>query len=338
MSYIIYIYPRKYLTMFNPFSIYNDKVKTPVVNITKAVINHYTKRINARYLTVKDILLRGAIVALATSIIVWLAIFMYIVFYYTYMPSISHIRPVHLQFKSCEEGQAVCSFPSAHVSLTKKQQLLMIGQPYKVYLYIEMPESDANKNLGMFMVCAEMRDTASKLRGHSCRSAMLHYRSDLLHSLNTLALSPLLIIGTAEQKQIVPVELFSNYEEDQNYPVTDVYVEIQSRKIEFYSASLHITAHFTGLRYIMFHWPILSAAIGISTNLFFIALVCLLSWYHMSDTTWLEEVGQKCMTKIRRSKSKTVETEDSSVEDISLCESDTKETELRLRKAFNEEE
>lgn len=85
--------------MFNPFSIYNDKVKTPVVNITKAVINHYTKRINARYLTVKDILLRGAIVALATSIIVWLAIFMYIVFYYTYMPSISHIRPVHLQFK-----------------------------------------------------------------------------------------------------------------------------------------------------------------------------------------------------------------------------------------------
>lgn len=44
---------------------------------------------------------------------------------------------------------------------------------------------------------------------------MLHYRSDLLHSLNTLALSPLLIIGTAEQKQIVPVELFSNYEEDQ---------------------------------------------------------------------------------------------------------------------------
>lgn len=26
--------------------------------------------------------------------------------------------------------------------------------------------------------------------------------------------------------------------------------------------TLHITAHFSGLRYIMFHWPILSAAIG----------------------------------------------------------------------------
>lgn len=87
------------MNMFNPFTIYEKKIRTPVVNITKAVINHYKKRLNARYLTVKDILLRGAIIALTTSIIVWLAIFMYIVFYYTYMPSISHIRPVHLQFK-----------------------------------------------------------------------------------------------------------------------------------------------------------------------------------------------------------------------------------------------
>lgn len=28
----------------------------------------------------------------------------------------------------------------------------------------------------------------------------------------------------------------------------------------------------------MFHWPIISAIIGISTNLFFIALVCILSY------------------------------------------------------------
>lgn len=44
---------------------------------------------------------------------------------------------------------------------------------------------------------------------------MLHYKSDLLHSLNTLALSPFLIMGTTEQKQTVSLELFSSYEEDQ---------------------------------------------------------------------------------------------------------------------------
>lgn len=51
-------------------------------------------------------------------------------------------------FRSCDEEKGVCSFPSAYVQLTKKQQLLMVGQPYKVNLHLEMPESPANKELG----------------------------------------------------------------------------------------------------------------------------------------------------------------------------------------------
>lgn len=44
----------------------------------------------------------------------------------------------------------MCSFPSAHVELTKRQQLLMMGQPYRVELVLEMPESPVNKQLGMY--------------------------------------------------------------------------------------------------------------------------------------------------------------------------------------------
>lgn len=32
----------------------------------------------------------------------------------------------------------------------------------------------------------------------------------------------------------------------------------------------------------MFHWPVLSAIVGIGTNLFFIALVCTLSYLHFA--------------------------------------------------------
>ena len=32
----------------------------------------------------------------------------------------------------------------------------------------------------------------------------------------------------------------------------------------------------------MFHWPILSAIVGISTNLFFIVLMCVLSYLHFA--------------------------------------------------------
>jgi hypothetical protein len=40
---------------------------------------------------------------------------------------------------------------------------------------------------------------------------MLHYRSGLLQTLNTLLFSPLLLTGMTEQKQLVEVELFSDY-------------------------------------------------------------------------------------------------------------------------------
>lgn len=43
----------------------------------------------------------------------------------------------------------------------------------------------------------------------------------------------------------------------------------------------------------MFHWPVLSAFLGVSTNLFFILIICLLSWYHWADKTWIDEAKGK---------------------------------------------
>ncbi|KYN38370.1 Seipin [Trachymyrmex septentrionalis] len=231
----------------------------------------------------KDTVFRGGIVIISTVLIVWLSIFLYTVFYYSYMPSMSYVRPVHLQFKSCDEKKGICSFPQAHVQLTKRQQLLMVGQPYKMNLHLEMPESRANKELGMFMVCAQLRSRDGHLIDHMCKSTMLHYRSTLLHTLTTLLFSPMMIFGNVEEKQDIVLELFNNFEEDQNHPVTIIFIEIQSRHIEFYSANLIINAHLSGLRYWMFYWPILSSCVGIGTNLFFIMLVCTLSYIHFGS-------------------------------------------------------
>ncbi|KAG5321325.1 BSCL2 protein, partial [Pseudoatta argentina] len=231
----------------------------------------------------KDTVFRGGIVIISTVLIVWLSIFLYTVFYYSYMPSMSYVRPVHLQFKSCDEKKGICSFPQARVQLTKRQQLLMVGQPYKMNLHLEMPESTANKELGMFMVCAQLRSRDGHLVDHICKSAMLHYRSTLLHTLTTFLFSPMMIFGNVEEKQDIVLELFNNFEEDQNHPVTIIFIEIQSRHIEFYSANLIINAHLSGLRYWMFYWPILSSCVGIGTNLFFIMLVCILSYIHFGS-------------------------------------------------------
>lgn len=65
------------------------------------------------------------------------------------------------------------------------------------------------------MVCAQLRSRDGFLVEHACRSAMLHYRSTLLHTLTTFTFSPMLIFGSSEEKQYVALELFGNFEEDQ---------------------------------------------------------------------------------------------------------------------------
>lgn len=266
----------------------------PSFRFFRNIFNNYRQRTANNVQEIRELFVKGGVVALVAAFILWIAIFLYVAFYYAYMPSISHVRPVHLQFKSCEANKGICSsstthipntgicsFPTAHVQLTKRQQLLMIGQQYKIYLNLEMPESPANQNLGMFMVCVQLHDKENQLVNNACRSTMLHYRSYLLHTLTTLVFSPMMVFGHKEEKQNIVLELFADFEEDQNHPVTDIYVEIQSRHVELYSATLHICAHFTGIRYFMFHWPVLAAAVGITSNLFFIVLVCLLSWWHL---------------------------------------------------------
>lgn len=41
---------------------------------------------------------KGGVLGLIVATTVWISIFLYVVFYYLYMPSLSHTRPVHLQF------------------------------------------------------------------------------------------------------------------------------------------------------------------------------------------------------------------------------------------------
>jgi hypothetical protein len=58
------------------------------------------------------------------------------------------------------------------------------------------------------------------------------------------------------------------------------FIEIRTRFIQIYSATLHVHAHFTGIRYVMFYYPMLSAFCGVSGNLFFLVLVAAFSWHH----------------------------------------------------------
>ncbi|XP_068116771.1 seipin [Hyperolius riggenbachi] len=234
------------------------------------------------FLRARRLLLQTGILCCVLLLLLWVSVFLYGSFYYSYMPAVKFSCPVHYQYSSnCDPPLGIlCSFPTANVSLLRnnRDRVLMYGQPYRISLELQVPESAVNQNLGMFMVSMSCYTKGGKEISYAARSAMLHYKSPLLGFLETFAMLPLMLFGLSEQRQSIEVELHSEYREDSYVPTTGAVIQIQSVRLQIYSAELRVHAHFTGLRYLLYHFPIMSAVIGISSNFIFMSVLVLLSY------------------------------------------------------------
>ncbi|XP_074861118.1 seipin isoform X3 [Carettochelys insculpta] len=233
-------------------------------------------------LRVRRTVLQTAILFCVLLLLLWVAVFLYGSFYYSYMPTVSYISPVHYHFRTdCGlPGPDLCSFPTANVSLVKnnRDKVLMYGQPYRISLELELPESPVNQELGMFMVVMSCYTKGGRVISSAARATMLHYRSGLLQTLDTLVFAGLFFLGFAEQKQTIEVELYSDYREDSYVPTVGAVIEIQTKRIQIYGAQLRIHAHFTGLRYLLYNFPVTSAILGVASNFTFLSVIVLFSY------------------------------------------------------------
>ncbi|XP_061204599.1 seipin [Neopsephotus bourkii] len=223
--------------------------------------------------------LRAGVAACAALLLLWASLFLYGTFYYSYVPAVAFVRPVHYAFRTdCgSPGPELCSFPTANVSLLggNREKVLLYGQLYRISLELELPESPVNRALGMFMVTITCYGAGGRPLASAARPAMLHYRSRLLRTLDTVAFAALFLSGFAEQKQMVEVELYSHYREDSYEPTLGAVLEIQSKRIQLYRAQLRVHAHFTGLRYLLYHFPVTSALLGVAGNFALLSLLLL---------------------------------------------------------------
>uniref|UniRef100_A0A8C2KKQ2 Seipin n=1 Tax=Cyprinus carpio TaxID=7962 RepID=A0A8C2KKQ2_CYPCA len=225
---------------------------------------------SALLVRIRQKLLEMALLICVILLVFWLASFLYGSFYYSFMPTANFITPVYFYRTDCPSPHhSVCSFPVANVSLLKngKHQVMTYGQPYQITLELEMPESPANQELGMFLVKMTPYSKAGQIVDVSARSAMLHYHSSLLQALGTVVFSPMLLTGASEQKQPVIYK-----------PTVGAVIEIHSQHIQIYRAHLYIFAQFTGIRYLMYHFPLISALIGVMSNFAFLSLIIVLSF------------------------------------------------------------
>lgn len=62
-------------------------------------------------------------------------------------------------FRTCYSDKSLCEYPVAHIKLTNNNQLLMIGQKYKMVVYIELPESLVNEEIGKLIIFVGIYNT-----------------------------------------------------------------------------------------------------------------------------------------------------------------------------------
>nr|KAF6437004.1 BSCL2 lipid droplet biogenesis associated, seipin [Molossus molossus] len=122
----------------------------------------------------RKLLLQFGVLFCTILLLLWVSIFLYGSFYYSYMPTVSHLSPVHFYYRTdCDSSTSLlCSFPVANVSLAKggRDRVLMYGQPYRVTLELELPESPVNQDLGMFLVTISCYTRGGRIISTSSRS------------------------------------------------------------------------------------------------------------------------------------------------------------------------
>lgn len=299
-----------FINIVDPFKILRRYILMPSYSTAMAMYEEYKEKTLHKLDGSQSVILRVFVILTTGFLLFCGAVLIYVLFYLMYMPSSTHIKPAHMQYNQiCEDKpcdlQSMTSpyhtFPIAHLQLNRNQ-LMMTGQPYHIYVRLEVPETPRNQDLGVFMICVDMKDKESMLKSHACRSTMMRYQSPWLRKVKTLLNMPLYILGLREEKQNLDIEMFSKYTDTTN-SVTDIYVEIQSKVVEFYGVSLQLLAHFTGLRYIIFHFPIISAFVGIGTNFMVLVVITLMLWYRYDyEMEWVDDARRLYTGKPKLSK------------------------------------
>lgn len=87
------------LSAIDPFGMMRNFLLKPASEVATSVFEHYRTRTKEGVISAREVLIRVGLIAFIAAIVIWTSVFMYLAFYYTYMPAIAHIRPVHMQFR-----------------------------------------------------------------------------------------------------------------------------------------------------------------------------------------------------------------------------------------------
>lgn len=87
------------MSLFDPFKIYRKLIWKPFINLIFESQEHFGSKTKNGLIAGRKTFLKLFCMLIGAVIILWASVFMYIGFYYTYMPSKDHLKTVHMQFQ-----------------------------------------------------------------------------------------------------------------------------------------------------------------------------------------------------------------------------------------------
>ncbi|EEH39704.2 TTL domain-containing protein [Paracoccidioides lutzii Pb01] len=240
--------------------------------------------------------LNTALFALSSFILFCISVAAYWIFYYNYVPQIGLERQVHLQFG---DGHP-------HGTATLGAELIS-GQQYDVSVILYLPRTPSNLAAGNFMLDLKLFSTtdtsntntsmkADLVKG-SRRFAILTYASPMVDTVRRVSKIPLYVLGWQREAEGLKVSMMEQAEfgkKKQAMPKV-LRLEIQSvERMQIYNVAVRFDARFSGLRWIIYNWRILSFLI-FSSTFWVVAMIC-------TSSVWLALASQKEATSIKRPK------------------------------------
>ncbi|RLN54013.1 hypothetical protein BBJ29_004927 [Phytophthora kernoviae] len=242
---------------------------------------------------------RGLQVFVGISFLFTTATVVYAMLYYLVIPSRFHEQEIFLNYGH-RHGQITnppnANIPTASLNLldpvhqwqsaTPKfepptQPVLVPGVKYDVIVELTVPESHANAEVGVFMVTTKLYSKEDSCEASSSRPVTLHHVPAPVRWLRLGAWLVPYALGFSEPAQTLSVTAINGYPESKEHPITRVDIELNTPKLQVYSAKLTIIAQLTGVRYLMYHWSVPTAILFILNIVFVeaLALVILYAFY-----------------------------------------------------------
>ncbi|KAL4193171.1 hypothetical protein AMTRI_Chr06g175600 [Amborella trichopoda] len=143
-------------------------------------------------------------------------------------------------------------------SLVRGKRAIPAGHTFFVSVVLVLPESDLNRNLGVFQLTAEILSVNGQMLARSSQPCMLRYRSAPIRLMHTFLMGLPLLVGLLgeTQKLVIPV---LEYNEESGPATRAIRVTLQPRTgttnvPELYSAEIRVNSRLPLSKQVVHNW------------------------------------------------------------------------------------